>query len=707
MLTTVLDDDSSEYIEHAGQCRQTVCLRTAAVCEGWHVYVMQWDQASVHGQSRASSALRCYCEHTTCASIRKPSSLCMHLASVFAQAPMQTKSTTHAAVGKLSLDAAAARLSPVKSNDDSVMSQGSNASSTRRRRKSSVRRSFSKAMGGGEGKGVIWVNGRPLTLPVASSQNFASPPQDLTNLTTPTQGFTGTTDAINFSLPKHVQEAMGSGNSPSTDDLQALAANAPTPHKFTQITANPLLDQLNPLPRSGQGPAWHAHAGASTKSDESEDSIGPQPKHASLEEDATETVSGGLGAKLKAQLAALRAESAPQQEVEMTSVSQTQPPEHTQQQLELEHQKPYGGKLVSPPDSVPDDDDDANSDPGASASEMTWSAGMGQDLGRQLQARLAKSRKPPSTAKPPVHRAKPTSEQTWSAGMGAGMGAQLRQQLAELRAEGKKGARCSSDAEATAVPPMPLAGPRDADKFPAQPTRVPWTASVPESSEQTWTDSLGRRMRQQLTNIRGLGSESSVPLPQAQQRPSIFDLFADQPVQDKPTWSAGIGEKMRKQLEEMRKRDIEDSAHTASTSSQDQEPVKSPRRFNTTSLPANLPASEQTWTAGMGSAAKRELLQRRSVMKRNNSSPDIEQEGADVLPSPSRSNCKSQTAEEKDERNLGGREYIHQDSLDFHHLEEIPHVIYLLSVCAMSLLFPVSICFARLQSCRDSLEHTL
>ena len=595
--------------------------------------------------------------------------------------------------GKHSLDAAAARLSPVRSNDDSVMSQQSSASSTTtRRRRSSARRSFSRNMGGGEGRDVIWVNGRPLAMPTAAAQNFTSPPQQSTNLNNPTQGFTGNDDAINFSLPKHMQDAMGSGESPSADELQELAANAPTPHKFTSVTANTLLDQIKPLPRSGQGPAWHAHGGASADPIVAEQSVS-QPKGASSEEDSAQTVTAGLGAKLKAQLAALGAETTPQQEVEMTTASQSQPqpltePEQTTQQAKAQHQKPYGTGLVSPPDSV--QGDDADSDPGASASEMTWSAGMGQDLGRQLQARLAGARKPPSIAKPPVHRGKPTSEQTWSAGMGAGMGAQLRQQLAQLRAEGRKDA--GSSIEAAQGLSRPSAGPRDADKFPAQPTRVPWTSPVPESNEQTWTDSLGRRMRQQLAGIRGLGSDSSVPLPTAQQRPSVFDLFADQPFQDKPTWSAGIGEKMRRQLEEMRKRDVEDSAHTASTSSQEQELAKSPRRFNATSLPNTLPSAEQTWTAGMGNAAKRELLQRRSIMKRNNSSPDIEQEGKFESLSRSGSKSKLQTAEERDESSRGGKEYLHQDSLDFHHLEEIPHVSYccsdaVASVASISLSF--------------------
>lgn len=312
-----------------------------------------------------------------------------------------------------------------------------------------------------------------------------------------------------------MQDAMGSGESPSADELQELAANAPTPHKFTAVTANPLLDQIKPLPRSGQGPAWHAHGGASTNPIVAEETVS-EAKGASTDEDLAQTLTAGLGAKLKAQLAALRAESAPQQEVEMTTASQSQSqpptePQKTTQQAEAQHQKPYGTGLVSPPDSV--QGDDADSDPGASASERTWSAGMGQDLGRQLQARLAGARRPPSMAKPPVHRRKPTSEQTWSAGMGAGMGVQLRQQLAQLRAEGRKDA--GSSTEAAQGLSRPSAGPRDADKFPAQPTRVPWTAPVPESNEQTWTDSLGTDAatagRHSRSGQRVFGAASNAP----------------------------------------------------------------------------------------------------------------------------------------------------------------------------------------------------
>jgi len=89
----------------------------------------------------------------------------------------------------------------------------------------------------------------------------------------------------------------------------------------------------------------------------------------------------------------------------------------------------------------------------------------------------------------------------------------------------------------------------------------------------------------------------------------------------------------------------------------------------------------------MGNAAKRELLQRRSIMKRNNSSPDIEQEGKAESLSRSGSKSKLQTAEERDEASRGGKEYLHQDSLDFHHLEEIPHVSYCCSDGVVSMAF--------------------
>ena len=64
------------------------------------------------------------------------------------------------------------------------------------------------------------------------------------------------------------------------------------------------------------------------------------------------------------------------------------------------------------------------------------------------------------------------------------------------------------------------------------------------------------------------------------------------------------------------------------------------------------------------------------MMKRNNSSPDIEQEDKAESLSTSGSKSKPQTAEERDKASRGGKEYLHQDSLDFHHLEEIPHVSY-------------------------------
>ena len=275
----------------------------------------------------------------------------------------------------------------------------------------------------------------------------------------------------------------------------------------------------------------------------------------------------------------------------------------------------------------------------------------------------------PTTARPPVHRSRPSSEQTWSAGQGATLGSQLKQQLAQLRSAGSNDLAPAAERAAEGLQQPAEAGPRDADKFPAKSTRVPWTAPVPESSEQTWTDSVGRRVRQQLATIRGLGNDVSVPPPRKEQRPTLFDLFSDQPMSERPTWSAGIGEKMRKQLEEIRKREIEDSARTTSSSSQDLESTKSPKNFATSSLPSDLPASEQTWTAGMGHAARKELLQRRSVIQRNLGSPDIPDDYAREL-QPNLS--MSQSA--KDESSRGGKEYLQQDSLAFHHLEEIPHV---------------------------------
>ena len=572
-----------------------------------------------------------------------------------------------------------AKLAQIQSNDDSVMSAKSGvSSSSRRRRRSATRRSFAADPSPASESNVIWVNGRPLSMPTPTTQNFTSPPQQATNINNPSQGYTGTSgDAINFSLPKHMQDVVNADVDMTPGELHQLAGDAPTPNKLRQSHNNPLLGHSRNMPRSGQGPAWAGPMGVASDADDPADiepeaeSIGSQSKANAGSESA---VSAGLGAKLKAQLAALKAESeqGSKQELEMSSTSQSQ--RHSTDEAQPMHQGPFSSDLVSPPDSVQGEDQaDTASDPGASlASEQAWTAGLGQDLGKQLQARLAKASKAPSGARPPVHRARPTSEQTWSAGQGASLGSQLKQQLAQLRSEGQsdQGAALAGAAE----PQKPArAAPRDVNQFPAQPVRVPWTATVPESSEETWSDSVGRRVRQQLTNIRGLGNDVSVPPPRKEQRPSVFDLFSDQPMRsDRPTWSAGIGEKMRKQLEEMRKQDLEDSAHTASSSSQDQEPAtRSLKKFATNSLPSSLPASEQTWTAGMGDAAKKELqnLQRRSIIQRNMGSPDIPDDYGRSYQSNS---PVSQSV--KDESKQGGREYLQQDSLAFHHLEEIPHV---------------------------------
>ena len=569
------------------------------------------------------------------------------------------------------------KLGQMQSNDDSVMSAKSNASSnSRRRRKSSTRRSLAADAPASPGD-VVWVNGRPLTMPTPTAQNFTSPPQQSTNVYNPTQGYTGAAeDAINFSLPKHMQDVVNDDVEMTPGDLQELAGNAPTPNKFRHTHQNPLLPHSRTMPRSGQGPAWAGPMGFATDAEAAAD-IEPEAESISSQSkgkaDSESTVPAGLGAKLKAQLAALKAESeqGSQQEIEMTNTLQSQRP--SRDEAQPLHQGPFSAELVSPPDSVQGDDvADTTSDPGtALASEQTWTAGMGQDLGKQLQARLARASKAPSTARPPVHRAKPTSEQTWSAGQGKDLGSQLKQQLAQLRSEGDSW-QAPALAEGSVSQEPARAGPRDADKFPAQPVRVPWTATIPESSEETWTDSLGRRVRQQLTTIRGLGNDVSVQPPRKEQRPSVFDLFSDQPMRsDRPTWSAGIGEKMRKQLEDMRRREVEDSAHTASSSSQEQESAaaRSPKTFKTSSLPTGLPASEQTWTAGMGHAAKKELLQRRSIIQRNITPPNIPDDYGRSFKS---KNPVPQST--KDESNRGGREYLQQDSLAFHHLEEIPHV---------------------------------
>ena len=577
------------------------------------------------------------------------------------------------ATGKQSLETKAGQ---VTSTDDSVMSTKSHASSNsrRRRRSSASRRASSVGTSAADGD-VIWVNGRPLTMPTSSAQNFTSPPQQVTNLNNPTQGYTGTTeDAINFSLPKHMQDIVRDDVEITPSDLQEVAGNPPTPNKHKQVHQNPLLPHLRSMPRSGQGPAWAGPMGLASQAEPAADikaetsSAGSQSQSKAKSES---TVSAGLGAKLKAQLAALTADSEQENkpEVEMTSTSQDPPA--SRQEADAQHQTPFSGNLVSPPDSVEGDDAAGTaSDPGeALASEQTWTAGMGQDLGKELQARLARASKAPTTARPPVHRSRPSSEQTWSAGQGASLGAQLKQQLAQLRSAGSNDLAPAVERGSEELQQPTEAGPRDADKFPAKPTRLPWTAPIPESSENTWTDSVGRRVRQQFATIRGSGNDVSVPPPRREQRPSLFDLFSDQPMSERPTWSAGIGEKMRKQMEEVRKRDIEDSARTTSSSSQDQESTRSPKNFVTNSLPSNLPASEQTWTAGMGHAARKELLQRRSVIQRNLGSPDIPDDHAQE-----RQPDLSMSQSAKDESSRGGKEYLQQDSLAFHHLEEIPHV---------------------------------
>lgn len=441
-------------------------------------------------------------------------------------------------------------------------------------------------------------------------------------------------------------------------DLQDVFGDASTSSKNRQVHRNPLLHHSRSMPGSGQSPAADIDPEAASASAQSQGKA-----------QSESTVSAGLGAKLQAQLAALKAEAQQesQQELEMTGVSQDQPA--SRQGAGAQHQTPLSGRLVSPPDSIEGDAaaDTASEPGGALGSEQTWTAGMGQDLGKQLQARLAGGSKAPSTARPPLHQPRPSSEQTWSAGQGASLGSQLKQQLAHLRSAGSNDL-AQVAAEGSQQPAG--AGPRDADRFPAKPTRVPWTATMPESSEQTWTDSLGRRIRQQMTAIRGLGSDTSVPPPRKEQRPSLFDLFSDQPMSERPTWSAGVGEKMRRQLEEARKREIEDSACTTSSPSQDQESARSTEAFTTHSLPSNtLPASEQTWTAGMGHAARKELLQRRSVIKRNLSSPDVPDDYGKE-----RQSSASMSQSAKDESSRGGKDFLQHDSLDFHHLEEIPHV---------------------------------
>ena len=242
------------------------------------------------------------------------------------------------------------------------------------------------------------------------------------------------------------------------------------------------------------------------------------------------------------------------------------------------------------------------------------------------------------------------------------MGAKLRQELARLRSQGSGQPSDSAAAIAEAVESsqsLAPAGPRDAEKFPAQPVPVPWTAPISEDPEETWSASLGKRMRRQLP--RALGNETSLPLPQEKPRPSIFDLFAEQSPQDnQQTWSAGIGARMRRQLEELRQREVEDSAHTTSSSGQsDQIPPKGPAR-------RSLPSSEQTWSAGVSTQARLQQLNRRSVLKRNNSSPDLEEVDT--------AHAKGTPAKSKSPQKEDTSDFLRHDSLTFHHLEEIPHV---------------------------------
>lgn len=554
-----------------------------------------------------------------------------------------------------------AKFGQITSTDDSVMSTKSNASSSaKRRRRSASRRNSISGAPAADGD-VVWVNGRPLTMPTPAVQNFTSPPQQATNLNNPSLGFTGATDdAINFSLPKHIQEVLNSDKDGTSSSSHGLAGDASAQNK----------------PKESQGNRTEAAMEA--------DSVGSQAQSTAQSASA---LPAGLGAKLKAQLAALKAESGQgdQEEIEMTGAPQDQ--RVGRQEVATQQQRPLSGNLVSPPDSQQGGDvPDTVSDPGAGlASEQTWTAGMGQDLGKQLQARLARVSKATTSARPPVHREKPTSEQTWSAGQGASLGSKLKQQLGRLRSGSGELAPTAEGSQHASG-----AGPRDADKFPAKATRVPWTATVPESVEETWTDSLGRRVRQQLTTIRGLGTDVSVPPPRREQRASLFDLFAEQPTSDRPTWSAGIGERMRKQLEEVRKRGIEDSARTTSSSSH----PAIPNNFSTTSLPSGVPASEQTWTAGMGHAAQKELLLRRSLMRRSLDSPEINDDHEQE-----RKPSTSVSQSTKDESSRGGKEYLQQDSLSFHHLEEIPHV----SACTTHFMIAMQT-LTRLQTAVSSLQ---
>ena len=536
-------------------------------------------------------------------------------------------------------------------NDDSVMSQQSARSTTSntssgRRRRSSARRSFMKSSAQqGDNKDIVWVGGRPMTLPSESAQAFASVPQQSADASIPTQGVTGD-ESVNFSLPSHMATALKTDSTPtSSGDVENTAAHLAAPQAFSTGTPNPLLDSGHPLPRAGQGLAWGT-PGLSQRGPaafSSQDEASAQPPAAELT-DSRRTVSAGLGAKLKAQLAALKAEGEAEKSVEMQRRDQSEPQAVMQESEAGDEEFHKDSGLISPPDSEQGD---------ASASEQTWTAGMGQNLGKQLQARLARDKSGPAAfPKPPVHPNRPTSEQTWTAGMGS----KLQQELARLRSQGSGGADVlrGIDLSRPSVP----AAPRNAQSFPAQPVPVPWTEPISEDPEETWSASFGKRMRRQLPRL--VGNETSLPLPQEKPRASVFDLFADPTGgSNQQTWAADVGARMRRQLEELRQREVEDSAHTASSSSHSGEllskrPVKR----------SALPSSEQTWSAGVSNEARRQSFARRSALKRNNSSPDLEDVDADQLAEVKADKSKSMQKEKE----------LQHDSLTFHHLEEIPHV---------------------------------
>ena len=155
-----------------------------------------------------------------------------------------------------------------------------------------------------------------MTMPTEAAQAFESVPQQSADASLPTQGVTGD-EAVNFSLPQHMQAALGTdSNASSVENAQELADQLPSPHKFTSRTANTLLDR----PHHSQGGSWGvpdiSQHRLAAPSQQAEADDAPQPH-----EDSRKTVSAGLGAKLKAQLAALKAESeasaGPEQAVSM------------------------------------------------------------------------------------------------------------------------------------------------------------------------------------------------------------------------------------------------------------------------------------------------------------------------------------------------------------------------------------------------------